>query len=220
MLPSGERERILEVLFPEKRSAFWKYCSRKNAAHFGSTKPGKTPASAHAGPISPFLFFRVQYFQNAFWKYCSRKKRFGSTVPGKNVLEVLFPEKTRVQKVPRVQKSPRLASLKVKRILEVLFPEKCALSAGERSRWPNITFFIFPGTVLPFFYFSVVRKVPEKPVLFLPHPLLCPSKPVESRKRRDNRKSHNLCLHVNWCLVIQAIGYLPVWQNPYLSTTI
>jgi len=92
------------------------------------------------------------------------------TVPGKNVLEVLFPEKTRVQKVPRVQKSPRLASLKVKRILEVLFPEKRALSAGERSRWPNITFFIFPGTVLPFFYFSVVRKVPEKPVLFLPHP--------------------------------------------------
>jgi len=25
VLPSGERERILEVLFPEKRSAFWKY---------------------------------------------------------------------------------------------------------------------------------------------------------------------------------------------------
>jgi len=48
--------------------------------------------------------------------------------------------------------------------------------------------------------------------------LLCPSKPVESRKRRDNRKSHNLCLHINWCLVIQAIGCSPEWQNPYLST--
>jgi hypothetical protein len=42
------------------------------------------------------------------------------------------------------------------RILEVLTPEKHVLSAGERSRWPNFTFFIFPGTVLPF-YFSVVR---------------------------------------------------------------
>ena len=182
-------------------SAFWKYCSRKNAAHFGSTKPGKTPASAHAGPISPFFlgtvlpkcilevlfpenvaaskayrgrvwvrwpnftFFifpgtvlpkcilEVLFPEKTIWKYCSRKKRFGSTVPGKNVLEVLFPEKT------RVQKSPRLASLKVKRILEVLFPEKRALSAGERSRWPNFTFFyfyfsgdstsIFPATVLP-----------------------------------------------------------------------
>jgi hypothetical protein len=30
---------------------------------------------------------------------------------------------------------------------------------------------VFPGTVLPFCYFSVVRKVPEKPVLFLPHPM-------------------------------------------------
>jgi hypothetical protein len=41
--------------------------------------------------------------------------------------------------------------------MEVLTLEKCALSAGERSRWPNFTFFIFPGTVLPFCYFSVVR---------------------------------------------------------------
>ncbi len=57
-------------------------------------------------------------------------------------------------------------------ILEVLTPEKHALSVGERSssRWPNFTFFIFPGIVLPFCYFSVVRKVTEKPVLFLPHP--------------------------------------------------
>ncbi len=87
-----------------------------------------------------------------FWKYCSRKNvaarqaHFGSTVPGKT--------------------SPR-----VKRILEVLFPEK--MSAGERSSaGPILPFFIFifPGTVLPFCYFSVVRKVPEKPVLFLPHP--------------------------------------------------
>ncbi len=76
-------KRILEVLFPEKKSsAFWKYCSRKKKS-------------------------------SAFWKYCSRKKRwresksrreskskahfastvpgkksqanFGSTVPGKNI---------------------------------------------------------------------------------------------------------------------------------------
>jgi hypothetical protein len=68
------------------------------------------------------------------------------------------------------------ASPKVKRILEVLFPEKRALSAGERSSahaGPILPFliFIFPGIVLPFCYFSVVRKVPEKPVLFLPHPI-------------------------------------------------
>jgi hypothetical protein len=44
--------------------------------------------------------------------------------------------------------------------------------ALQRSRWPNFTFFIFPGIVLPFCYFSVVRKVTEKPVLFLPHPVL------------------------------------------------
>jgi hypothetical protein len=31
-------------------------------------------------------------------------------------------------------------------------------------------FFIFPWIVLPFCYFSVVRKVTEKPDLFLPHP--------------------------------------------------
>jgi len=30
--------------------------------------------------------------------------------------------------------------------------------------------FIFPWIVLPFCYFSVVRKVTERPVLFLPHP--------------------------------------------------
>jgi hypothetical protein len=71
----------------------------------------------------------------------------------------------------------------VKRILEVLFPEKRALSAGEhggreRLVWasahagPISPFFIFPGTVLPNYYFSVVRKLPEKPVLFLPHPNL------------------------------------------------
>ncbi len=92
---------------------------------------------------------------SAFWKYCSRKNvatsqaHFGSTVPGKT--------------------SPR-----VKRILEVLFPEKTsALIAGERSSAGPILplfIFIFPGIVLPFCYFSVVRKVPEKPVLFLPHP--------------------------------------------------
>jgi hypothetical protein len=27
----GKTQHILEVLFPEKRSAFWKYCSRKKA---------------------------------------------------------------------------------------------------------------------------------------------------------------------------------------------
>ncbi len=76
---------------------------------------------------------------------------FGSTVPGKT--------------------SPR-----VKRILEVLFPEKTSsLIMGERSSaGPILPFFIFifPGTVLPFCYFSIVQKVPEKPVLFLPHPHL------------------------------------------------
>ncbi len=50
----------------------------------------------------------------------------------------------------------------------------------ERSRWHNFAFFyfyfsgdstsIFPGMVLPFCYFSVVLKVTEKPILFLPHP--------------------------------------------------
>jgi hypothetical protein len=60
--------------------------------------------------------------------------------------------------------------------LEALFPEKTsALIAGEcSSAGPILPFFIFPGTVLPYFYFSVVRKVPEKPVLFLPHPILTP----------------------------------------------
>jgi hypothetical protein len=48
-------------------------------------------------------------------------------------------------------------------------PGKSRAYAGKRS----FTFFIFLGTVLPFFYFSVVRKVPEKPVLFLPHPPNC-----------------------------------------------
>jgi hypothetical protein len=43
--------------------------------------------------------------------------------------------------------------------------------------------FIFPGTVLPFFYFSVVRKVPEKPVLFLPHPLYSTLLSLEARKK-------------------------------------
>jgi hypothetical protein len=36
------------------------------------------PKCDHAGPISPFLFFREQYFQNS-------RITFGSTVPGKNV---------------------------------------------------------------------------------------------------------------------------------------
>ncbi len=65
----------------------WKHCSRKispffifpgtvlpfcnfSRAHFGSTVPGKTSprrresslSRPSAGPISPFLFFRVQYF--------------------------------------------------------------------------------------------------------------------------------------------------------------
>jgi len=29
---------------------------------------------------------------------------------------------------------------------------------------------------------------------------------------------NNLCLHINWCLVVQAIGQWPEWQKPYLST--
>jgi len=42
---------------------------------------------------------------------------------------------------------PGLVLPKTQRILEVLSPEK--FSDGERSGWPNFTFFIFPGTVLP-----------------------------------------------------------------------
>jgi hypothetical protein len=34
------------------------------------------------------------------------------------------------------------------------------ISAGERSRWPNFTFFIFPGTVLPKCILEVLT--PEK----------------------------------------------------------
>ena len=53
-------ERILEVLFPEKRrresSAFWKHCSRKK-------RPRLSRASAPAlAQFYLFLFFRVQYF--------------------------------------------------------------------------------------------------------------------------------------------------------------
>ncbi len=117
-------------------------------AHFGSTVPRKN---------------------SAFWKYCSRKKRrrlsrlsrasvsqahFGSTVPGKNSTFWKYCYRKKRQRLLRA-------------------------SAG---RWPNFTFFyfyfsgdctsIFPGTVLPFCYFSVVRKVTEKPVLFLPHPMM------------------------------------------------
>ncbi len=36
------------------------------------------------------------------------------------------------------------------------------ISAGERSRWPNLTFFIFPGTVLPISILEVLT--PEKRV--------------------------------------------------------
>ncbi len=79
-------------------------------------------------------------------------------------MEVLFPEKT---------------SSWVKRILEVLTPEKRALSAGERSSahaGPILPFFIFifPGIVLPFCYFSVVRKVMENPFCFYPTPKTWP----------------------------------------------
>jgi hypothetical protein len=75
-----ELKRILEVLFPEKtvhfgstvpgkNSAFWKYCSQKKQRILEVLFPEKTSAliagersSAHAGPILPFLIFRVQYF--------------------------------------------------------------------------------------------------------------------------------------------------------------
>jgi hypothetical protein len=93
----------------------------------------------------------------------------------------------------------------MQRILEVLSPENRAIIAGERSRWlsasersrwlsasershwPNFTFFIFPGIVLPFFYFSVVRKVPEKPVLFLPHPKESNEKMQRKAQNKDNK---------------------------------
>ena len=85
---------------------------------------------------------RKKRCRSAFWKYCSIPFYFGSTNPGK----------TRAYHGRALQ---------------------C-------SRWPNFTFFyfyfsgdstsIFPGIVLPFCYFSVLRKVTEKPVLFLPHP--------------------------------------------------
>ncbi len=51
-------------------------------------------------------------------------------------------------------------------------PHLSRLSRASAHTGPILPFFIFifPGIVLPFCYFSVVRKVTEKPVLFLPHP--------------------------------------------------
>jgi hypothetical protein len=84
--------------------------------------------------------------KSAFWKYCSQKKQ--------RILEVLFPEKT-----------AHFGSTVPGKNISAYRGRALHTHAG-----PILPFFIFPGTVLPFFYFSVVRKVPEKPVLFLPHP--------------------------------------------------
>ncbi len=149
----------MEVLFPEK------------TAHFGSTVPGKN---------------------SAFWKYCSRKKRQRLSrlsrasvsqamdklklTPVKRILEVLFPEKTAHfgSTVPGKNSAfwKYCSRKKRQRLLRA--------SAPGAHAGPILPFFsgdstsIFPGIVLPFCYFSVVRKVPEKPVLFLPHPKLRP----------------------------------------------
>ena len=107
---------------------------------------------------------------------------FGSTNPG-------------ISKQLLVTFAATFAATKCLNILEVLFPVKCRRessafwkycsrkkiaecqtpNAARSSAGPILPFFIFifPGTILPFCYFSVVRKVPEKPVLFLPHPLFC-----------------------------------------------
>ncbi len=98
------------------------------------------------------------------------------------------------------------ASPKVKCILEVLFPEKRALSAGERSSahaGPILPFFIFPGIVLPFCYFSVVRKVPEKPILFLPHPCFTPKKLVQPLLKKYS------CLFTKQPIFAE-LGYVPL----------
>jgi hypothetical protein len=144
----------LEVLSPEKRRRaitlaqfhlfyFSGYSTSK--MHFGSTVPGKIVSAYRGRALAQFhlfLFFRVQYFHFVIFP--------------ERILEVLFPEKRRRESSLSRASAP-------------------ALIAGERSSaGPILPFFIFPGTVLPFFYFSVVRKVPEKPVLFLPHPFIIP----------------------------------------------
>ncbi len=130
----------MEVLSPENRlsrastTAFWKYWPNFTFFYFSGYS------------TSILLFFR-------------------STESPERILEVLFPEKRRREssafwKHCSRKKRPCLSRASAP-----------VLIAGERSSaGPIIPFFIFPGTVLPFFYFSVVRKVPEKPVLFLPHP--------------------------------------------------
>jgi hypothetical protein len=61
--------------------------------------------------------------------------------------------------------------VRLQRILEVLSPEKRALiTVLPFFYFSGDSTSIFPGIVLPFCYFSVVWKVMEKPVLFLPHP--------------------------------------------------
>jgi hypothetical protein len=152
----------LEVLFPEKKVKLGQR-ERSAALRFSGLSTSKVRC-VFPGTVLP-----------KFWKYCSRKNVAASKayrgrvwVRWPNFTFFIFP-----------------GTVLPKCILEVLFPEKCrrgresslsrasapALIAGERSSaGPILPFFIFPGTVLPFFYFSVVRKVPEKPVLFLPHP--------------------------------------------------
>ena len=128
-------------------------------AHFGSTVPGKTQRILEV--LSPENRLS-RASATAFWKYWPFFIFPGTVLP--------FCYFSVVRKVP---------SAFWKYCSQKNVAASQALIAGERSsayrgralqRWPNFTFFIFPGTVLPFFYFSVVRKVPEKPVLFLPHP--------------------------------------------------
>ena len=132
-------------------SAFWKYCSRKNAAHFGSTKPGKTPASAHAGPISPFLFFRVQYFQNAFWKYCSRKNRASAPHSRWPNFTIFYFSGYSTSIYSAFWKyCSRKNSQRLSR------------ASAPHSRWPNITFFYFSGYSTSIFLFFRSTESPGK----------------------------------------------------------
>jgi len=41
-----------------------------------------------------------------------------------------------------------------------------------------------------------------------------------SLEREGTTERVTICFHINWCLVIQAIGYSPELQSPYLSTTL
>ena len=139
--------------------------------HFGSTVPGKIKKVklGQRTQTRPDKLYSRQHFSGN----STSKMHFGSTVPGKML--------------PRVKLIG--ASLGTLAQFHLFYfsgystskmhfgstvPGKIVSAYRGRAlhthAGPILPFFIFPGTVLPFFYFSVVRKVPEKPILFLPHP--------------------------------------------------